>query len=79
MAGTLMSVHPNSGTGCLSNRLLLLRYNLPVYCQGKTRSHTPTLDIEESDEDVELEVQILKHVDHNKDFYKPGTSKKAKL
>lgn len=39
--------------------------------QGKTRSHTPTLDIEESDDDVELEVQILKHVGHNKDFYKP--------
>lgn len=47
--------------------------------QGKTRSHTPTLDIEESDDDVGPEVQILKHVGHNKDFYKPGTSKKAKL
>lgn len=67
-----------SPSGYLSNQLLLLRYNLPVYCQGKTRAHTPTLDIEESD-DVEPEVQILKHVSHNKDFYKPGTSKKAKL
>lgn len=47
--------------------------------QGKTCSHTPTLDIEESDDDVGPEVQILKHVCHNKDFYKPGTSKKAKL